>query len=198
MFKFLKKQISIYIKKISKKFFKNFSFGFSLIEMLVSISLFSFVAIGGISVILGAQRSYKKIAQNRVVIDNLNLVMDTITREVRFGREYNFLDGYATNSIKFISASGATTTYLFNSASSSILEIVNNATNTLSSPAFKVEIFKVEIFGTSTSDTEQPRVKIILAGSINEDEFRANSWIKNQTFYIQSLISQRDIDNITN
>lgn len=65
---------------------------FTLIEVLVSTALFVVVAVGGLSVLLSSQRAYQRISGNRVAMDNLNLVMDTLTREIKFGSGYGCLN----------------------------------------------------------------------------------------------------------
>ncbi len=82
MFKYL-------ILKFKIKFIKSKDLeGFTLMEVLVATTLFVVVAVGGLSVLLSSQRAYQRISQNRVAIDNTNLVMDTITREIKFGSKY--------------------------------------------------------------------------------------------------------------
>lgn len=70
-------------------FIKNkFDRGFTLIELMVATALFAVVAVGGVTILLSSQRAYKRVSSNRVAIDNTNLVMDSISREVKFGRKY--------------------------------------------------------------------------------------------------------------
>lgn len=70
-------------------FIKNkYEKGFTLIELMVATSLFAIVAVAGVSILLSSQRAYKRVSNNRVAIDNTNLVIDSISREVKFGRKY--------------------------------------------------------------------------------------------------------------
>ena len=66
----------------------DFSLGFTLIELLVSTALLALVSAIGISIIFAAQSYYKRISYTRKLTDNLNVVMETMTREVKFGTQY--------------------------------------------------------------------------------------------------------------
>lgn len=76
------------ILKLNNKFKKEKVNGFTLIEVLVATTLFVVVAVGGLSILLSSERSYQRISKNRVAMDNTNLVMDTLTREIKFGSHY--------------------------------------------------------------------------------------------------------------
>lgn len=67
--------------------FKN-SKGFTLIELMVSTSLFTIIALGGISILLSSERAYERVTNNRVAVDNTNLVVDSMSRELKFGSRY--------------------------------------------------------------------------------------------------------------
>lgn len=62
--------------------------GFTLVELLVATTIFTIVAVGGLSILLTSQKVYSRISSNRVAIDNVNMAIDTITREVKFGSRY--------------------------------------------------------------------------------------------------------------
>ncbi len=80
------------MKKISLFKKKNTENGFTLIELLVSTSIFAIVAIGAISILLGSQAAYKRISNNRMAIDNINLVLNSMTREIKFGTSYGCIN----------------------------------------------------------------------------------------------------------
>lgn len=66
--------------------------GFTLLELMVSTALFVVVAVGGLSVVLSSNRAYKNISQNRVAVDNVHMVMDTITREMKYSTDYGCVE----------------------------------------------------------------------------------------------------------
>ena len=62
--------------------------GFTLIEMLVSMTLFSFVitmALGALFMIMKANEKAKIV---RTVVNNLNVALEGMSRELRMGSEY--------------------------------------------------------------------------------------------------------------
>lgn len=91
------------VNNMNRKFFQkeiNTEKGFTLIELLVSTSIFAIVAIGAISILLSSQMAYKKLSNNRMAIDNINLVLDSMSREIKFGGNY----GCINSSGNFISS----------------------------------------------------------------------------------------------
>ncbi len=61
-------------------------------ELLVATAIFVVVAVGGLSILLSSQRAYKRISSNRVAMDNINMLIDTITREMKFGTKYGCIN----------------------------------------------------------------------------------------------------------
>lgn len=67
---------------------KNKKDGFTLVEMMVSVSLFVIVAMVVSVAFVTLANIYRKIQSNRAVIDNINFMMDTISYELREGKEW--------------------------------------------------------------------------------------------------------------
>ena len=76
-----------------QKYFKHkklqSEFGFTLIEVLVSVSLFTVVAITGITATLFAKNAYEKSRDIRSLTDSLMFVMEDISRTARLGDLYH-------------------------------------------------------------------------------------------------------------
>jgi prepilin-type N-terminal cleavage/methylation domain-containing protein len=70
--------------------------GFTLIELLVATTIFTIIAVGGISILLSAQRAYKRLSENRIAVDNINLVLNNISREIKFGTDYKCANSVTT------------------------------------------------------------------------------------------------------
>lgn len=62
--------------------------GFTLVEILVSLSIFSIVLISTIGAFLKMTDVNKKIESVRNAMDNANLAMETMTRNLRLGTNY--------------------------------------------------------------------------------------------------------------
>lgn len=67
--------------------------GFTLIEVMISIGLFSVIMIVGITAILGVNNTYRKSRTMRSAIDNLSFIMEDMARNIRLGSLYRCLDG---------------------------------------------------------------------------------------------------------
>jgi type II secretory pathway pseudopilin PulG len=83
--------------KIALKFKSKNLEAFTLIEILVATTLFVVIAVGGLSILFTAERNYKRIASNSVAMDNINLVMDTLSREIKFGNRYGCINPGGSN-----------------------------------------------------------------------------------------------------
>lgn len=74
-----------------KKFPKHSKKGFSLIEVLTSVALFTViitVALGALFMVITANKSAKSI---KIVVNNINLAIEGMTRDLRVG--YNYCAG---------------------------------------------------------------------------------------------------------
>jgi len=67
---------------------KVYSQGFTLIEMMISVALFTVVMIFGIGSLLTSNNSYHQTENLRKVIDNLSFSVEDIARTLRVGTHY--------------------------------------------------------------------------------------------------------------
>ena len=98
--------------------------GFTLVEMLVAVSIFVVVAIIVTGALMVVIQSYRKTQTAKLVIDNLNFAMDQMALDLREGTEYlgyNHTGGnnYSScsdncNSLAFRSRNGSVVHYSFN------------------------------------------------------------------------------------
>jgi type II secretory pathway pseudopilin PulG len=72
---------------------KNNEKGFTLIEAMISVGLFTVVMIIGITAILGVNNTYRKARTMRSAIDNLNFIMEDMARNIRLGHTYRCVNG---------------------------------------------------------------------------------------------------------
>ncbi|MDQ5901329.1 MAG: hypothetical protein QG580_44 [Patescibacteria group bacterium] len=66
--------------------------GFTLIEVMISVGLFTVIMIIGITAILGVNNTYRKSRSMRAAIDNLSFIMEDMSRNIRLGYSYRCLD----------------------------------------------------------------------------------------------------------
>ncbi len=68
-----------------RKIFKINKRGFTLVEVMIAIGLFSVIMTIGIGAILGVNSTHRKTQSMRTVVDNLSFLMEDMTRSMRLG-----------------------------------------------------------------------------------------------------------------
>ncbi len=76
-------QLDFYHKKILRR-----SRGISLVEILVVLGLFSGVATLALGALFNTQAINNKLIENQSILDNVNLSLQTITRDIRYGTDF--------------------------------------------------------------------------------------------------------------
>lgn len=62
--------------------------GFTLVEMMVSVAIFSIIMVVGIGALSSIMDKYQASQKEKKAADSLSFVLETITREVRLGTNY--------------------------------------------------------------------------------------------------------------
>ncbi len=70
--------------------------GFSLVEILVVLGLFSSIATLSLGSLFNAQSVNRRLQETQAILDNVNLSTQTVTRDIRFGTDF-----YATTSLPY-------------------------------------------------------------------------------------------------
>jgi len=191
---------------VNKKIFSSKKTGFTLIELMVSVSIFSIIMVMSMGSILSVLTANTKSQTLRSVMDNLNSALEGMTRTIRFGTAYHsgntgtLTDPRDTDimnspggdeSITVRDSAGQTVTYGFDSVNRRIVRNVGGTGDfPLTSPDVRIEFFKVFVSGTAPgpADILQPRVIIVIKGTV----IGRNS--SGTTFVLQTTVSQRQHD----
>ncbi len=75
-------------KDIAKKK-KNNPNGFTLMELLVAVGIFAAVSVIAVGALLRAQTINTKMQQTHIMLDGMNLSMEAVTRDIRYGRQFH-------------------------------------------------------------------------------------------------------------
>lgn len=75
--------------KKKNDFYKNKSDGFTIIETMIAVSLFIVITTVGMGALLNANLLYQKSRDMRSILDNLNYVMEDLSRNARTGYNYH-------------------------------------------------------------------------------------------------------------
>lgn len=189
-----------------KKIFQQ-SKGFTLVELIVSLSLFTTVVLATVSSLLVVNDASRKAQSMRAVMDNLNFAMETMARSIRTGSLYECegasdcaypgTDGGESISLTPGADTGTDTRVEFSyRTDGSRGWIERRRTDELggtegwqaiTSSEIDIEYLRFYVEGADPLDSMQPSVTIFVTGSATA---------ANQTapFSIQTKVSQRTIE----
>ncbi|MEX1026413.1 MAG: prepilin-type N-terminal cleavage/methylation domain-containing protein [Candidatus Paceibacterota bacterium] len=158
--------------------------GFTLVEMLIAVGIFSLVsllAVGAIVILFGA---YNTSQSTQVLVDNLNFSIESMTRDVRFGKNYrDFEDGDKIT----VDFQGDVVTYELETVDGKgrIKRTAGTEVTYATTKDIDVESFQVKVDLIS-----HPRATFLITGTLlrGNDESR---------FSLQTTVSQRENDAST-
>ncbi len=169
--------------------------GFTLIELIISVGLFSIVAVIAASAYLNLVAIDRTTRATSDLVNNMTFVMNSIASNLRTGTAYKGCspDGNGTcSAITFTDATGCDTTYRYLNNNISISQTGGptcTESGQLVDSKIKVTDTKFILMGNTTAgDTYEPQVIIYISGSLSTGS------TKQSTFTIQTTATQRGID----
>ena len=174
----------------------NFQNGFTLIELMVSISIFIIVVTISMSSVLGIFDANRKSRSLKTVMTNLNIAIEAISKEMRYGSNYHcgslgtFTEAQncpgGDSLVSFLSSDNEQITYRLNGTV--IEKDVDGAGYLpLSSPEATIESLIFYVLGAGTDNLLQPKANILVKGYAGSGDDRPS-------FVLQTLVSQRKSD----
>lgn len=169
--------------------------GFTLIELMVAISIFIIVMTIAMGAILNVFDANRKSRSLKTVINNLNLAVESMSKEMRFGKNYHCGSGTLTlpqncpgggTLMSFLSSDDIQVTYQFNNQSIE-KQVGNGDFIAVTAPEIIIDDLTFYILGAGTSDTLHPKVLIKIKSHAG-----ANKGLSN--FVLETLVSQRALD----
>jgi len=143
--------------------------GYSLIELIVAIGLFSIImtlAAGGYLVMIGSNRHAQGISTG---VNNLAFALESMTRNIRTGTQYCAVGPVCTlNSFSFVDENGVTVYYSLG-AQGSVGNIIRNDGTPAPITDSSINITSLTFYysGVTPGDSYQPYVTIIVSGSVS-------------------------------
>jgi len=183
--------------------------GFTLVEMLIAIAVFSIVILISVGALLNLARANNRSHAVLVAINNLDFAMEQMGRTIRVGTNYFCSNGNhpVTEQVKDCvwpaSRSALSLTdqyddrilYIFNKGNNSLdrvdLNIIPRRTFSITSPEIIIEKVNFTVVGTDKSDNIQPRVMLNISGRTNIGGTKPEDQV---SFDLQTLVSQRNPD----
>jgi prepilin-type N-terminal cleavage/methylation domain-containing protein len=173
--------------------------GFTLIEMMVSVSIFLVIMTVSMGALLGVYAANNKFEALKTVMDNLNLSVESMSREMRFGKNYHCgISGTLTvaqncpsgdTAVSFLDEDGITQiVYKLNGTE------IDKSTDggityvPVTAPEITITSLAFYVLGATPGDTLQPKVLIKISG------YSGTTPASESTFTLQTLVSQRALD----
>ena len=183
--------------------------GFTLIEVVVSVALFSIVMVVCVTALLALVNANRKAQALQSVMNNLNIALDDMARNVRMGTYYycgsnpqNLLTKDCTtdgDNIQFtfehFGGNPNTFTdqwiYKYDVATRQLWKSTDGGATSypITSPEVTIDSMKFYAVGTTPSDTVQPRMTAIIRGTASAQNVKSKA-----SFHIQVTSVQRSID----
>ncbi len=181
--------------------------GFSLVEMIVAIALFTIVMMVSLSALLALIDANRKARALESVINNLNIALDGMVRAMRMGSSYHCGAGTLTqtadcatvpeNQIAFLRFGGTPLipndywVYSYNAVTKRIekKEGVNGQAFAITAPEISIDSMQFFVSGSTIADYNQPKIVMIVKGTAGGERLRTRT-----TFSIQATAVQRVLD----
>ncbi|MSU55593.1 MAG: prepilin-type N-terminal cleavage/methylation domain-containing protein [Candidatus Taylorbacteria bacterium] len=189
---------------LSRNFYSVRSSGFSLVEMIVSIALFSFVMLAVTGVLLSVVDANHKAQGLKTTINNLSLALESLTRNLRTGTAYqatgNSCGSTGSDAISFLSHSGEAITYSLGvSSNGGGAILVSNSSYALApitAPEINMDRLCFYISGNVVNngggyDLLQPKVLVTIGGIVSNRTAPGARIRTTSRLDIQTLVSQR-------
>ena len=170
--------------------------GFTLVEMMVTVIIFSIIAGVAIGVFVSAIQFQRYSLTRQQLLDQTSYAMEYMSRAIRMakkddgtcgfsGKNYN----YTASSIQFQTYGGVCQTFSLDSSSIKATKTGVNGYNNidLTSDDFEIIPFSFQVLGDNPGDNIQPKVMIFL-------EIKAKGSGQQPAMKIQTTISQRNLD----
>jgi prepilin-type N-terminal cleavage/methylation domain-containing protein len=160
----------------------SYSAGFTLMEVMVSVSIFAIIVTIGIGSLLTINTTLQKTRAERQAIDSLSYVLDTMTRQIRTGKEYN--EGGSTFEFKRQDGGGNdgdAETVEFSRSEGRIFIEINGSSFDITPPNVTIDNLSFAV-----AADPQPYVTINISATVNAGR-------QSSSIAIQAGVSQREL-----
>lgn len=197
----MKKIFPYFNKKQPSLFFQA---GFTLVELMVSLTLFTIVVLAAVSTLYTVNSASRKVQAMRIVMDNLNFAIESMSRTIRTGTEIacGGEGNYGTSLADCpFSSQGANSTLIVKSTFDGDNYVQYQLNNgeiqkqvkvggvwgdwvSLTTPEINVQSLSFYVEGADPADNKQTGVEILINGT-------ATAASEISPFAIQTYVSQR-------
>jgi prepilin-type N-terminal cleavage/methylation domain-containing protein len=195
--------------------------GFTLIEILVSVSIFAVVMTMSLGALLAMSESNRRVETMKAVINTLNFSLDSMSRAIRTGYQYHCATETGgdcpagASYLNFTSSDGALIEYRYNTDcdgdgnTATIYKCIERQStpqsgspsgwSSLTSKEVVIEALTFYVVGVEVGDNVQPKVTILLSGYVvtagGGSSFSAcGTTAQCSSFNLQTSVTQRIYD----
>lgn len=178
--------------------------GFTLIEVLVSVSIFSIVMLVSTGAVFSIVEANKKAHTLKSVMTNLNFALESMARDIRVGSQFSCNSGndcpsggtvFSFKANRDVDGDNSVNDVVeYSLAGEGIQKEISggayfSAPEKITANEIHITLLKFYVIGTepSPADTKQPKVVITIKGYAGVGNTKSD-------FNIQTTISQRSID----
>lgn len=180
--------------------FRRHDAGFTLVEMIVGVFLFTVVMLVAVGALMSVMDANRRAQSTKSVMNNLNFALESMTREIRTGKEYSttVLGG---DTIDFLDKDGCGITFtLSDTDDNKKNEIVRSVAQKgecpkegssnvpMTAPEVEISSLQFYAYGVDPGDGVQPHVIIIVRGVAGVS---ARTRVP---FNLQTFVTQRFLD----
>lgn len=175
--------------------------GFTLIEIMTAVTIFAVVMTISMGSILGVFDTNRKSEALKAVMDNLNLAVESMSREIRFGTNYSCDPAYPIpNPPTPVNCSFGEDSFAFRANDGRVIvyrlsgDTIEKSTDgggiflPVTAEEISISDLTFYVLGAIASDDFQPKVLIKIKGTAGVKN------IDNTDFTVQTLVSQRQLD----
>ena len=169
--------------------------GFTLIEMIVSIALFSFVMLATTTVLLSVVDANHKAQGLKTTINNLSLTLESIARNLRTGSSYVTVNSNdvcpfgGEDNIGYVDQYGSSVIYQQNGGT---IQIIRGETiSDMTASEITINRLCFYVVGQDPADQIQPKILITAGGIVNIASTAGAKMKTTSRFDLQTLVSQR-------
>ncbi len=179
--------------------------GFTLIELMVSVAIFTIVMVLALGSLLSISAAERKAEALKSVMNNLNFALESMSRSIRTGVNYSCMGaGDCVNggtTLSFLDSNKLPVYYKFETSDRTLCQqptgtvgciarSLDSGANyfPITAPEVVISNFTFYVTGVTVGDKVQPKVNITLSGSVS---IGANT---PTAFNVQTSVTQRIYD----
>ena len=182
-------------------------FGFTLIEVMVAVSIFTIVVTVGIGSLMTVNKGYRQSQLQRTAIDNIAFAMESMAREIRIGTNYT-IDGFITNPLDLENEEAAKFAFLsFDIDNNEVIDEEDEVIYLLSQGTIEMYVNNILVGKLTSEDVTVTGLEFILEEQYGNDSKQpyvtihisavASGSNQESSILLQTGVSQRLVNSLT-